>query len=142
MKWRNSQPTHPDATDEISLLARRIAPATSESYASSDSNIIDPFEHAHPLLRRSLEQATAADPCTPSGFHLTRIRGPVGSIMHAQSDLRSYSGSGELSTSRARADSYPGSSRGGGYHGGGGDLYNAGAPLGADIADNTWMSWL
>lgn len=142
VNWRGGvSTTHNETTDEISLLARRIVPATGEVYAASDATMSDSFEHAHPFLRRSLDQATAADPCTPTGLHLTRIRGPVGSILHAQSDMRSYSAPGELSTTRARALSWSSGSRSG--HPAGEGPYPAnGSALGADIGDNGWMSWL
>lgn len=143
VNWRNgTRPTHDDSVDEICLLVRRIAPPTGDGFSPADTTVTDPFEHAHAYLRRCLEQATAADPCTPTGFHLTRIRGPVGSILHAQSDVRSYSAPGELSPARpVRSTSW--SSGRVGYAGDASYASpNSTAALGADIPDCTWMSWL
>ncbi|GJE98290.1 fungal-specific transcription factor domain-containing protein [Phanerochaete sordida] len=139
VNWRGGVHTANDETnDEICQLARRIVPPAGDGFAPADASLADPFEYAHPHLRRCLDQATAADPCLPSGFHLTRIRGPVGAIMHAQSDVRSYSAPGELA-GRAGGLSW---SAGGSRAGYGSDYAAAAAALGADIADSSWMSWL
>ncbi|KIP08095.1 hypothetical protein PHLGIDRAFT_391785 [Phlebiopsis gigantea 11061_1 CR5-6] len=136
--WRSGAPATQDEADEACLLARRIAPAPGDGFAPADAALADPFAHAHAQLRRLLEQATAADPCTPTGFHLTRIRGPVGAIMHAQSDVRSYSAPGDL-PGRGSAG-WP-SARNGYVGSESGYAVNGGA-LGADIAEYCWMSWL
>ena len=141
VNWRGGvDDTHDEMTDEICVLIRRAVPPPVDGFSPADANVADPFEYAHPYLRRCLEQATAVDPCTPTGFHLTRIRGPVGSILHAQSDVRSYSAPGELPTrSPGGAASWVG-----GRNGYSGDANYPSPPsaLGADIPDCSWMSWL
>ncbi|PSR83889.1 hypothetical protein PHLCEN_2v5598 [Hermanssonia centrifuga] len=128
--------------DEICVLVRRIVPAIGDGHSTTDNSVTDPFEHAHLSLRRCLEQATAADPCVDNGLHLTRIRGPVGTILHAQSDVRSYSAPGEsLRTSVTGPNSPWTNPRPGPFE----MAYSSTAAatvLGSDIADSGWMSWM
>lgn len=131
--WRGGVHTpYDEMTDELCLLVRRIAPAVNDLRSAADAELTDPFEFTHSHLRRTLEQATAADPCTPSGFHLTRIRGPVGSILLPQSDVRSYSGPAESSSRSSLCSPWSNGNR----------LPLSASALGADIADSSWMSWL
>lgn len=141
VNWRGGVRTTNDEMNDEICLVRRMVPPTGDSFSSADANLTDSFEYAHAHLRRCLEQATAVDPCTPSGFHLTRIRGPVGSILHTPSDVRSYSAPGELPTRPAGGMSWSSGRNG---HTGSEASYtsNSNTALGADIAECNWMSWL
>ncbi|KAI0345766.1 hypothetical protein BDW22DRAFT_1389654 [Trametopsis cervina] len=116
--WRNgSGAPRDEMTDEISILVRKVLPAAANTPATPTVAIADPFEHAHPFLRRCLEKATAEDPCTATGFHLTRIRGfGGGSVSHSAASV---------SASASKV------------------TYSAnGGMNSADIADSSWMTWL
>ena len=146
--WRKGLQTNTDEqNDEICMLVRRIIPSTSNAHVVGPTTVADPFENAHPYLRRCLEQATAADPCMESGLHLTRIRGPVGTILHAQSDVRSYSMPGE--SLRPISSGVPHLAK---WSSPAGETYAPASSSSntsfsaivssADIADSSWMSWL
>lgn len=139
MHWRKGLQESDDQTDEICILVRRIVPPHCNGHVLGNPTVADPFEKAHPYLRRCLEQATAADPCMESGLHLTRIRGPVGTIMHAQSDVRSYAapgeplraGAGDWTAPAREPMSMP--SRAASF---------AALVMNSDISDSSWMSWI
>ena len=145
MNWRAGvQVQHDETTDEICILVRRIVPAIGGGNDLANANGAgggDPFEGAHPHLRRTLEQATAADPCAggAGGLHLTRIRGQVGAVQHAQSDVRSYSAPGDAIHPTGRASANTSGSASGDAHPA---LSMLGGMLGSDIADSSWMSWM
>lgn len=145
VNWRSgTQVFQDEMTDEICILVRKIIPAAANTEPAPNVAAGDPFELAHPFLRRCLEQATAADPCLASGFHLTRIRGFVGtSIAHPQSDVRSYGASGEPShASTAGPSSTWSNGRGRAGSINTSMLSSSGGGLGSDIADSCWMTWL
>lgn len=145
MHWRKGLQANDDQTDEICILVRRIVPTNCNGHVLGNPTVADPFERAHPYLRRRLEQATAADPCMESGLHLTRIRGPVGTILHAQSDVRSYGAPGE--PLRAGTGGAP---RAGDWAAPARDAQSAPSHatsfaalvMNSDIADSSWMSWI
>lgn len=145
MNWRSGTQVHRDEqTDEICILVRRIVSAVGDIHAAAHNTVSDPFEFAHPYLRRCLEQASAADPCAgANGLHLARIRGPVGTVLHTQSDVRSYSAPSDAihptsgpSSGSAYQSTWTGSSSE--PH----SPSSSGAVLGSDIADSSWMAWL
>ena len=143
MNWRSGVQVHRDEmTDEICILVRRIVSAVGDVHGAAHNTVTDPFESAHPYLRRCLEQASAADPCAgTNGLHLARIRGPVGTVLHAQSDVRSYSApSDAISPTSGPSPGYQGS-----WTGSSSEPHTpstSGGVLGSDIADSSWMAWL